>query len=77
MQASHKTKLFHWILKSYDAFPHRKAEKVELGSTFFGTERNGQFSIHVTHAHAHELLLLRSVPVRGKFSASGKPPLYF
>ena len=38
------------------------AEKVELGSTFFRTERNGKFSVHVTHAHAHAHELFCCVP---------------
>ena len=39
------------------SFPYGKTEKVELDSTFLGTEN---FPFHVIHAHAHELFC--SVP---------------
>ena len=32
------------------------------------------FPVHVTHAHAHELFCVHSVPDRGIFSVSENPP---
>ena len=70
----HATKLSDWLLKSYDIFSIRKGQK-KLNLIQLSSERNGteNFPVHMTHAHAHELFC--SVPVRGKFSVSGNPPL--
>ena len=71
----HATKLSNWLLKSYDVFSARKRQK-KVNLIQFSSEQNvtENFPVHVTRA-CSRAFLFRSVPVRGKFSVSGNPPL--
>ena len=55
------------------SFPYGKTEKLNLIQLSSEQNVTENVPVHVTHAHAHELFC--SVPVRGKFSVSGNPPL--
>ena len=75
----HEIKKSHWLINIFPMFSARNDQK-KLNLVQLSPERNRTENFPITWCKHYkyacsETFLFRSVPVRGKFSVSGKPPL--